>query len=64
MHATQRCSPCGHPYDGAGVGLSIPYPKLPTWVAPTVYNYTNTIELDGQVQLRANFYRWRFVLSK
>ena len=36
-----------HPLSVA-TGLGITLPTLPTWVAPTVYNYTNTVELDGQ----------------
>ena len=45
----------GHSGNWPGAGLSVPYPKLPTWVAPTVYNYTYTIELYGQVQPTSQF---------
>jgi hypothetical protein len=31
-------------------GTSSKYPQLPAWAAPAVYNYSQAVEIDGQVR--------------
>ena len=31
-------------------GTSSRYPQLPAWAAPAVYNYSQAVEIDGQVR--------------
>lgn len=43
-----ECYTAWHPWSAGATGTGNTYPTLPAWTAPTVYDYTRTVEIDGQ----------------